>query len=86
MRIDFDRDDIKPIIEACLAELLDRFGDPARVSYPEPEAARLLGVDQVTLADERRRGRVAAAKIGRSWHYTRAELVSFFERRRQEAQ
>jgi hypothetical protein len=82
VQLTFSRDDLRPIVEACLAELLDRFGDPARVAYPEPEAAQLLGVEQVTLADERRRGQIKAAKIGRSWSYTRADLVAFVERRK----
>jgi len=86
VQVTFSRDDLRPIVSAAVAEILDRFGDPARVSYGEREAAALLGVEQVTLADERRRGRISAAKIGRSWSYSRADLVSFFERRKSESE
>lgn len=86
MQVTFDRDDLRPLIREALAEMLAQFGDAARVSYPESEAAGLLGIETATLADERRRGRIKAAKIGRSWSYLRSDLVAFVQRRKETGQ
>jgi hypothetical protein len=82
MNVAFDPADLRPIVTACLAEIIDRFGDPSRLAFREDEAAALIGQKPYTLRDARLRGEIAGAKVGRGYVYTRAELVTFLEQRR----
>jgi hypothetical protein len=54
-----------------------------RLAYSEPEAARMLGLEEHVLRDERRRGRISASKIvGRRIRYTREDLTDYLASRR----
>ncbi len=82
MRVSFDKADLEPLIETCLARVLDKFGDPAQIAYSEATAAKLLDIDAGTLGAERRAGYISGVKIGRSWHYQRSDLLEFIAERR----
>ena len=88
MELKFSRDELRPLIEAVLTELFDRFGDVNRVAYTEPEGGRtLLGKKQhVPCRMPDCEGRLPAAKLGQGYVYTRAELFEFLERLRQREQ
>jgi hypothetical protein len=78
-----DRADLRPIVETCLAELLDRFGPQDRLAFSEKEAAKLLGIESHVLRDARLRNEIVGARLGRGYSYTRRDLLEFMERRKQ---
>ena len=83
MEIKLNADDLKPIVEMVVVELIERFEDTGgRMAFTEQEAAGLLGVSSTTLRDERLRGRVKASKVGRKIRYTRQDLLDYLARRR----
>ncbi len=82
MKIDAtDIPELEPVIDLVvrkvLSQIRDEQGDGGRISYREPEAAKLLGVEQHVLAAARRRGAVRATRIGRYVLYARSELLRF---------
>jgi hypothetical protein len=85
MHLSLSESDLAPIVEAAVARVLDRFGsDAARVCYPEREAAALLGVKSHVLRDARLRAEIVGSKIGRGYSYSRADLVRWFDSRRED--
>lgn len=82
MQLSIDRADLAPVVRAVLAELLDQLGGADRIAFPEREAAALLGVNQCVLKAARLAGEIQGAKVGKSFCYTRADLIAFVERRR----
>jgi len=83
MKINFDADDMRPLIAAVVQEVLaqrqadqSRLGDD-RLTYTEPEAAALIGVAPHVLRDCRQRGEVRAVRIGKRFCYNRAEILRF---------
>jgi hypothetical protein len=83
---------LKPIIEAVVAETINRVEErraalsDGRLAYSEEEAARLLGLEPHVLRDERRRGRITGSQIvGRRIRYTREDLVAYLMRSRTDA-
>ena len=86
MHLTVSPDDLKPFIDAALAEIIARFGPGDRLAYPESEAAQLLGVKSHVLRDARLRGEITGAKLGRGYAYTRADLLAFIERRKTDGQ
>jgi hypothetical protein len=82
MRFDLDPTDLAPLIRVALVEVLaerDRLGDTERLGYPEPEAARLLGLAAHQLRDARRRGEITGRRIGRSVVYSRSALLAWLD-------
>jgi hypothetical protein len=79
---------LRPIIEQVAAELLarleaDRAGLDGKLCYSEAEAARLLGLKEHQLRDERLRGRIRASVIvGRRIRYLHEDLMSYLMSRR----
>jgi hypothetical protein len=79
---------LRPVIQLVVAEVLaaleaDRATLPDRLAYSEAEAARLLGLHQHQLRDERRRGRIAASRIvGGRIAYRREDLAAYLLERR----
>jgi len=72
----------------AVAEALEKIEDErakfnGRLAYTEPEAAVLLGVKPHVLRDCRRRGELQGAKVGSRVLYTRADLLDFLERRKE---
>jgi hypothetical protein len=72
-----------------IAETLDRLEAEraklnGRLAFTEPEAAALLGVKPHVLRDCRLRGELPGAKVGSKILYTRAELIEFLERQKED--
>ena len=83
MKVVFEAADIRPLIKAVVAEMLDQFGtDTNRLAYNEAEAAALLGLKNHQLRDARLRGQITGAPLGKRYYYTRADLIKFLESRR----
>lgn len=87
MKISLDANDLRPVIEAVVAETIDQFeSDRAkfgnRLAYIEPEAAALLGIAPHVLRDCRLRGEISATKAGKRLLYERGEILRFLGVRR----
>jgi hypothetical protein len=70
VKIDFDDDDLTPLIERVVTRVLDeREADEGklgnRLAFSEPEAAALLGMKPYVLRDARLRGEVVGSRIGK---------------------
>jgi hypothetical protein len=88
LTIHFDEDDLRPLVHLAVAEALDRLEEErakfnGRLALTEPEAAALLGVKPYVLRDCRRRGELQGAKVGSKIVYTRADLLTFLERQKE---
>ena len=88
VRIQFDPDDLRPLVALAVAEALDRMEEErakfqGRLAFTEPEAAVLLGVKPHVLRDCRRRDELQGAKVGSKIVYTRADLIEFLERQKE---
>ena len=78
MKLDIDPADLRPLVEAVVAETLAAaaaLGNGDRLSYGEAEAASLLGVPRHVLRDMRYAGDVRASKVGKRVVYQRCELL-----------
>jgi hypothetical protein len=87
-KIEFDRDELRPLVHLAVAEALDRMEEEraklaGRLAFTEPEAAVLLGVKPHVLRDCRRRGELQGAKVGSRIVYTRADLLDFLDRQKE---
>jgi hypothetical protein len=87
MKIQFDNDDLRPLVELVVTEALDRIeADRAktggRLAFTEPEAAASLGVQPHALRDARLRGELVASRVGKRIVYERDELLRFLRRNR----
>ncbi len=88
LKIQFDENDLRPVVRLAVAEALDRMEEEraklnGRLAFTEPEAAVLLGVKPHVLRDCRRRGELQGAKVGSRIVYTRADLLEFLERQKE---
>ena len=88
VRIQFDREDLRPLVQLAVAEAMDHLEEEraklhGRLAFTEPEAAVLLGVKPHVLRDCRRRGELQGAKVGSRIVYTRADLLEFLERQKE---
>ncbi len=90
MKMQFDDDDLTPLIERVVARVLDqrqvdaaKFGQ--RLAYNEPEGAALLGMPPHVLRDARLRGEIAGARIGKRIYYGRDELLKLLARNQTES-
>jgi hypothetical protein len=88
LKIEFDREDLRPLVHLAVAEALGRMEEEraklnSRLAYTEPEAAVLLGVKPHVLRDCRRRGELQGAKLGSRIVYTRADLLDFLDRQKE---
>ena len=88
VRIQFDREDLQPLVALAVTEALDRLEAErakfnGRLAFTEPEAAVLLGVKPHVLRDCRRRGELPGAKVGSKIVYTRADLLDFLDRQKE---
>jgi hypothetical protein len=80
MKLQFDRDDLRPIVEAVVMETLQAMGDQqpnSRLGYTESEAAEAIGVKNHVLRDARLRGEIKARKVGKRYVYAADELRRF---------
>ncbi len=88
LKIEFDQAALRPLVQLAVAEALDRLEDEraklnGRLALTEPEAAALLGVKPYVLRDCRRRGEIEGAKVGSKIVYTRADLLTFLDRQKE---
>ena len=88
MRLEFDGEALRPLVHLAVAEALDRMEEEraqfnGRLAFTEPEAAVLLGVKPHVLRDCRRRGELQGAKVGSRIVYTRADLLDFLDRQKE---
>jgi Helix-turn-helix domain len=89
--LQLDTESLRPIIRTIVEEVVaqlesNRVKLDAKLAYSEQEAARLLGVGVHVLADERRRGRIAASQIvGKRIRYTPDDLSNYLASRRTSA-
>ena len=88
LQIQFDEDALRPLIHLAVAAALDRMEEErakfnGRLAFTEPEAAVLLGVKPHVLRDCRRRGELQGAKVGSKIVYTRADLLDFLDRQKE---
>ncbi len=89
MKIDFDADDLKPLVAQVVSEVLEQTADDnarfaGRLAFPEAEAAALLGIKPTVLRACRGRQEIVAFKAGRKIMYSREELKKFMKRQRQD--
>ena len=88
LQIQFDEDALRPLVHLAVAEALDRMEEErakfnGRLAFTEQEAAVLLGVKPHVLRDCRRRGELQGAKVGSKIVYTRADLLDFLDRQKE---
>ena len=88
LKIEFDCDALRPLVNLAVAEALERMESEraklnGRLAFTEPEAAVLLGVKPYVLRDCRRRGEIEGAKVGSKVVYTRADLLTFLDRQKE---
>jgi hypothetical protein len=88
VKIEFDGDALRPLVHLAVAEALDCMEEErakfnGRLAFTEPEAAVLMGVKPHVLRDCRRRGELQGAKVGSRIVYTRADLLEFLERQKE---
>jgi excisionase family DNA binding protein len=67
------------LLRAIVAELQAEIAMDDRLAYAEKDAAALLGVPRHVLRDARLRGEVRAVKLGKSWRYSRANLLRYLD-------
>jgi len=88
MRIEWDADDLRPLIQHVVAEALRQMESldsrGPRLAYTEPEAAAMLGIAPHVLRDCRRRGEIAASRCGSRNLYRKADLCGFLARQQVE--
>jgi excisionase family DNA binding protein len=82
MQLAFDPADLRPIVEAVVAELADRLAaDDGRMAYSTAEVAQMLGVSPATVRDARLRGELQAVRVGRKCRFTRQQITDYLVRR-----
>ena len=84
MQVLFDKTELQPLIEATVRATLDQVADEnakfnGRLAFSEAEAASLLGVKVHVLRDARLRNEIKAKKVGKSFRYSRNQLVRFMD-------
>lgn len=78
MQLTLDAEELKPLVAAVAAELLESIPlDDRRDAYSEAEAAARLGVKPHVLRVARLRGEVSASQVGGSFRYTRSQLLTY---------
>lgn len=88
MNLTLDPSDLRPIVEAVVAQTLQAIRESAdpidgqRLAYSESEAAAVLGVRPHVLRDARLRGEITATKIGGRIGYEVGELRNYLTRNR----
>jgi len=87
VKLDLAPGDLRPIVQAVVAETLSQRPDgilPAeRLAFPEAEAAALCGVAKHVLRDARLRGEICGRLLGKKMIYERGELLRFLNARLQ---
>ena len=84
MQVSFDKAELQPLIAATVKATLEQVADEnaqlnGRLAFSEAEAASLLGVKVHVLRDARLRSEIQAKKVGKSFRYSRAQLIRFMD-------
>jgi hypothetical protein len=87
MKIVLEENDLRPLVETVVKEMLRWINDAnsvmgERIAHTEPEAAALLGVATHVLRDRRLEEAVSASRCGRRIMYQRSDLLRLPERTR----
>ena len=82
MQLSFSEAELQPVIEATVKATLEQIEDDraklgARLAFSEAEAAAMLGIKTHVLRDIRLRGEIQARKVGKSYRYSRNQLIQF---------
>jgi hypothetical protein len=79
MQIQVEVEELRPLVEQIVAEVLRMLPAPAdnRIAYTEPEAAAMLGLPRHVLRDCRLRGEITGRRVGKRVIYGRQVLMSF---------
>lgn len=85
--IRFDQEQLANMIEKIIFDSFQKMEHTNislgnRLSFTEPEAAALLGVERYALRDARLRGEVEASKVGRRILYSRDQLLRLLQKNR----
>lgn len=85
--IHLDEETLRPLVQQVVQQTLSLCddmtgGEGMRLAWREDEAAKLVGMQPHQLRDRRLEGEVRAKKVGRSWYYTRDELLRLFDDKR----
>ena len=85
LKISFDCEDLRPLVQLAVAEALDRLEVErmkfnGRLAYSEVEAADLLGLAKHQLRDVRLRREIEHTRIAGRVFYTREQLSDFLDR------
>ncbi len=88
MKIIFDRDDLRPLVEQIVSETIERLTEERAqlagpLSYHEPEAAKVTGFTVNALRDLRVLGEIPFSKIGKRIVYSRRVLIELLEKTQQ---
>lgn len=90
MKMQFDDDDLTPLIERIVTRVLNereaidaKLGK--RIAFPEAEAAAMFGMKAHVLRDARLRGEVIGSRIGKRIVYSREELLKLLARNQTES-
>lgn len=79
LTVSIDAAALRPMLRSIIAELQEEIAADDRLAYAEKDAAALLGVQRHVLRDARLRGEVKAVKLGKSWRYSRANLLHYLD-------
>ncbi len=77
MKVQFDQDDLRPLIREVMAEVLATCDWPqGRIALTEAEAASACGVNRHVLRDLRLAGKIMGRRLGKKVVYTRSDLLA----------
>lgn len=88
MNVDFDAEDLKPLVVLAVREAIQQLGDDdsrlptGQLAYLEKRAAELLDIPKHSLRDARLRGEIVGVRIGGRIAYERSELLEYLSRQR----
>jgi hypothetical protein len=77
MNLNFDRDELRPVVREILNEVLVAMGWPVgRIALDEAEAAAACGVGRHVLRDLRLAGKIHGRKLGKKVVYLARDLIT----------
>jgi len=80
MNIQFDPEELRPVVEACLVAVLEKI-EPIRAQFggkllhSEPESAAILGLKPAHLGELRRNGTVPHQQLGGRVFYSNQDIL-----------
>ncbi len=79
MRLELDAAELKEIVRDVVVEVIDRLpsAQDDEPFFSHARLAKLLGVTPYTLGEWRKDGRIAGARVGKSYVYLRDDVMQF---------